>query len=206
MDEEKILKEFDDFSRAKKIGAINSKLIIAFSLIVIISVLIWAYSISVSAYNKIIVVDSQGGFLQTTAESREKLFITLAKTTCSNLIHYANSFERLTITENQAKAMFYCNREDMLTVFNFYDDKKAYHVALESGAVYKAEIENIKKIGVVEPYEVEFTSILTVVNMHRETKYRIYSSGLLIEIASQFPENNTGLFFSNYKQTLVEIE
>lgn len=205
MEEDKILKDFDELGRSKKQGAGNSKAVLLFAGLVVVGAFIYAYSVTKSAFNKIIVVERSGEYLKISAESNEKLFVSLVKTTCAHLVHYANSFDRLTIRENQAKATMLCAKTDLQPIFNLYNQEKSYHEALERGVVYMCELEEVKSIGDTKPFHVVFTSILTITDGHRQTKFRIFSEGDLINVTPQFPENVTGFFFSNYKQTLKNI-
>jgi len=202
----KIVEEFYSFTQAKKNNSILLKLVLLFSLIVVIVSFVWTYKVSNNALNKVVVVERSGEYLKTSAESSEKLFKTLIKTTCSQLVYYANSFDRLTIKENQAKANFYCNKESLQPIFKLYKEEKSYHEALERGVIYKCELEEVTLIGSEEPYNVVFSSILTIIDKESKVKFRIMSSGTIIKTSPQYPENITGFFFTKYEQSIKEIE
>jgi hypothetical protein len=206
MSENKIIEQFDRLTKAKKQNVLLSKSVLFFSLAVVICVLLWALKVQSNALNKVVVIERSGEYLKTNAESSEKLFTALVKTTCSHLVHYANSFDRLSINENQAKANFYCNKDDLAPVFLMYRQENAYHEAVERGVIYKCELEDVHFIGDTHPYEVQFTSILSIFDMGRVVKFRIVSEGNLTKTNPQFPENVTGFFFSRYMQSIKLIQ
>jgi len=206
MNEKQLVNEFDASAKAKKQGAMWSRLIVIFSGIVVVCAFVFAFMVIDKAMNTIVVIDSDGRYLEKSPEDKRKLFNTLIKSTCSSLAHYANSFDRLNIKENQAKAMFYCNKADLQRIFNLYNQEKSYHEALEMGTVYKCEIENFGEItGQEEPYGITFTSILTIIKGNTITKFRITSQGTIIGTTAQFPENTTGFFFNSYQQSITRI-
>lgn len=206
MGENDLIKDFDAFSKAKKQNASLSKMIIIACLIIVISVLIWGFAVTNNAMNKIIVVERSGEYLKISAENSEQLFVTLVQSTCAHLTHYANSFDRLSINENQAKATLLCDKGNLSSVFELYKQEGAYHEVLERGVVYRCEIEKVTNIGNTEPYAVSFSSILTYVDGSRIVKFRIYSEGTLIKVKPQFPENTTGFFFNTYRQSIKNID
>jgi len=206
MNENKLIKEFDASAKAKKQGAMWSKLIVLFSGLVVLGAFIFAYLAIDKAMNTIIVVERSGQYLERKAEDRESLIKALLKTTCANLVQHANSFDRMTVKENQARALFYCNKADLQRIFNLYNQEKSYHEALEMGTVYKCEIESFGDItGQQEPFGVTFTSILTIIKGNTITKFRITSQGTLIGTTAHFPENSTGFFFNSYQQSITRI-
>jgi len=206
MNKSEILKDFDSLGKAKKANVTFVKLAFGFALIAIICTLIWGYMVTQSAFQKILVVERDGRYLEISAENWDKLHETLIKNTCAYVSHYANSFDRLTINENQAKAKFYCNTEDLNRIFNLYNAEKLYHDAIEQGAINKCEIQNFQVIGSEEPYQVKFTSLMTIINGEYTTKFLIESVGTLITTTAQFPENQTGLFFTSYQQTIKRLD
>lgn len=205
MNEEKILRSFEELSKAKKDNKNRNRLVVVLAGVAILGAFVFSFSVVQSAMNKIIVVDRAGEYLKISAEDSEQLFTTLVKATCSHLTHYANSFDRLTIKQNQAKAMILCHKNELQPVFNLYNQEKSYHEALERGVIYYCELEQVTVIGNTKPYHVEFTSILTITDGNRQTRFRIFSEGNLIPTTPQYPENTTGFFFTSYKQTLKPI-
>lgn len=205
MAKDNTINEFNKLSNAKKQNVILTKMTLGVALIIVVLVLIWGFGVANTALNKVVVVERSGEYLRISAESNEKLFGSLVKSTCSQLTYYANSFDRLSIKENQAKAMFLANKENLQSIFNLYKEQKSYHEAIEYGVVYKCEIENFSHIGTEEPYQVRFTSILSIINGESIKKFRIFSEGKLIKVTPQFPENVTGFFFTDYKQSIKNL-
>lgn len=206
MNKDEILKDFNSYSTAKKQNVVFTKLVLVFAFCVVSLVLFWGYSVANKALEKVIVVERSGEYLKISAESNEKLFTTLIKNTCAQLTYYTNSFDRLTINENQAKAMFYCNKEDLQRIFNLYKDQRLYHDAMEQGVIYKCELTDFHFMGNEEPYQVRFNSILTIINGSIITQFLIESEGSIVKINPQFPENVTGFFFNSYQQTIKRVD
>ena len=208
MNKDDILKEFDTLAEAKRKGAVNLKLCLGFALLVVVLVLAWGLAVNFSALDKVVVVERSGEYLKTTAEDAEDLFIALVKNTCAEATRYANSFDRLNMKRNQAHAAFYVNKNDLNAVFSKYYNDKAYFDAAQNGAVYKCELESVDKIsGDNEPYQVEFTSVLTVYGVSgQKVKFLIRTKGELVRTTPQYPENVTGFFFTQFLQQLVRIE
>jgi len=198
--------KFNELEAAKKQNATLSRLVILFSFLTILAVLYWGWNVTNAAYNKILVIDRSGEYLKVITENREKLFVSLVKTTCSQLTHYANSFDRNNIEDNQAKALFLCSKESLTPVFALYRDEKSYHEAMERGVIYRTEIEDVSHIGDQEPFQVKFTSVLSIIDNNGITKFRIYSEGELVKTTPTYPNNNTGLFFKSYRQAIRNIE
>lgn len=203
INKESILKTFDDLSVAKKNGRTIMSLIVLFSLMVIVFVLIWTYAIVSNAGDKIKVVDSNGQYLKTSLEKKEKLFKSLIQNHCANTVTYANSFDRMTVKENQAKAIFLMNRTDAYRIFSKYKDNHAYDNSLDRGVIYKAEFEKLEEMsGTEEPFHVRFSSVLTIADNDKEpVKVRIFSEGDIVSYTPQYPENISGFYFKNYNQT-----
>lgn len=174
----------------------------------VVLVLAWGLAVNFSALDKVVVVERSGEYLKTTAEDAEDLFIALVKNTCAEATRYANSFDRLNMKRNQAHAAFYVNKNDLNAVFSKYYNDKAYFDAAQNGAVYKCELESVDKIsGDNEPYQVEFTSVLTVYGVSgQKVKFLIRTKGELVRTTPQYPENVTGFFFTQFLQQLVRIE
>lgn len=105
-------------------------------------------------------------------------------------------------------AVIIVNKNDLNAVFSKYYNDKAYFDAAQNGAVYKCELESVDKIsGDNEPYQVEFTSVLTVYGVSgQKVKFLIRTKGELVRTTPQYPENVTGFFFTQFLQQLVRIE
>jgi hypothetical protein len=207
MNKENILKNFDDLVIAKKNGYNYLLLTVLFSFAVIVAVLIWATNIQKNAIGNIKVIDKSGVYLKTSTEREEKLFESLVQNHCSNAVYYINSFNRLTIKENQARAIFLMNQNDALRIFSRYKDNNAYGDALDRNVTYTAVFDQIESISKeTEPYHVVFYSTLTISDDDRPAvKFRIRSEGDLIKYTPQYPENTSGLYFKNYVQSYEKL-
>jgi len=174
---------------------------------VVVLVLIWGYGISTTALDKVVIVERSGEYLKTHAESNEDLFNALVQNTCAQITQYTNSFDRLTLKRNQAKAAFYANTKDLNVIFAKYFNDKAYSDALQNGVTYKCEFEKLISVkGANSPYQVNFTSILCIYPENGSViRFRIFSDGEMIKSTPQFPENVTGFFFNSLTQRIERM-
>lgn len=201
MDKKNIISDMDELAIAKKNGSIYMKLIIAFAGIVVIASLGWSFSVINSAMDKILVVDKSGEYLKTVVEDKEKLFMSLISSHCAQTVYYANSFDRLSIKENQTKAFFLASADNLNRIFAKYTQDRAYGDAIDRGVVYKCEFKKFMEMkGENEPYHVVFASELSIIDVFSTKKILIISSGDIIKTKPQFPENVTGFYFKNYNQ------
>ena len=183
-------------------------MIIVFSSTIIVCVLVWSFSLISTIADKIKVIDSHGQYLKTSLESKEKLFKSLVTNHCANTTYYLNSFDRVTIKENQAKALFLVSKSDALRVFSKYKNNNAYAACLDRGLQYRTEFEKLENISEdQEPYLVKFSSILSIHENEKPViKIRIHSEGELITHSAQYPENINGFYFKTYNQQYEKIE
>lgn len=206
MDKESILGEFDTLTKAKKQHSTMVKLCLGFALAVVVLVLIWGFGVSISALDKVVVISNSGEYLQTESINTEALFSARIQTTCEYVTRYANSFDRQTIKANQARALFYGNSHDLNVIFQKYYNDRAYTDATNTGAVYNCTLERVESIhGDNEPYEVKFTSILTIASSGKVYRFRIYSEGKVVSTTPRYPENVTGFIFSELTQRAEAI-
>ena len=183
-----ILKDFSGLAEARKSYTLRTRLVFIFCGITIAMVLFFAHSVVNNAMNKILVVNEGGEFV-------------LLKSHCSRTAYFLNSFDRLSLQENRARALFLVNKPDANTVFAKYQADRAYGDALELGVVYKTEFEKIIDIRADgEEYHVRFSSILSIINGDDIRKVRILSEGTAIHATPRFPENTSGFFFRTYDQ------
>lgn len=206
MDKAAILKGFDDYAGAKKNSSLYMRLMFLYTIVVTVANMVWSYAVVTNAQSKIKVVTKSGQYLQTTLSNQEKLFNTLIKNHCANAVEYANSFDRLTIKENQIKAIFLINKSDALRIFAKYNTQRSYGDALDRGLVYKAVFQKLDALqgveGENEPYHVKFTSLLQIKDNDKPVaEYIITSEGDIISYTSQYPENVSGFYFKKYTQS-----
>lgn len=203
MDKTKILQGFDQFAKAKRSWVWTMRVIIISSALCVMASLSFAGWSYLQAINKVIVVDNSTGiYLKTTAADEEKLLFVRIKTHCAEVVQYANSFDRLTIMNNQVKTVFRCSKADATRIFAWYQKRRAYGDAMERAVIYTANFQKINALERVdEKWTVAFTSEL---NAYEDgqlvSRFQIKSQGILIPYTPQFPENPSGLYFTSYSQ------
>lgn len=200
-----ILKDFNKLAEAKKNVAFRTKALFIFSAFVISLILFFSYRVVNNAMNKIIVVNEGGEFVHFKAAQQDQLYEALLKSLCYYTAYYINSFDRLSIEQNQARALFLVNKADANTIFAKYNADRAYGDALELGVSYRTEFEKIISVKLNgSEYDVIYSSVLTIYSNTGNKKIRIISEGTAIRSTPKFPENVTGFFFKKYNQTYTE--
>ena len=196
-----ILKDFSGLAEARKSYTLRTRLVFIFCGVTIAMVLFFAHSVVNNAMNKILVVNEGGEFVHFKSMQQDLLYESLLKGHCRRTAYFLNSFDRLSLQENRARALFLVNKPDANTVFAKYQADRAYGDALELGVVYKTEFEKIIDIRADgEEYHVRFSSILSIINGDDIRKVRSVSEGTAIHATPRFPENTSGFFFRTYDQ------
>lgn len=202
-----ILKDFNKYAEARKNFTLRTKLVFIFCSVAIAMVLFFSYRVVNNAMNKILVVNEGGEFVHFKAMQTDKLYESLMKSHCYYTAYYLNSFDRLTIEENQARGLFLVNKSEANTIFAKYQADRAYGDALELGVIYRCDFDKINKLHVQgNEYNVQFTSVLSIISNTGTKKIRIISKGTAIRTTPKYQENVTGFFFKNYQQTYQPYE
>ena len=196
-----ILRDFNKYADARKNFTLRTKLVFVFCSATIAMVLCFSYQVVNNAMNKILVVNEGGEFVRFRAVRQDLLYESLLKSHCAFTAYYLNSFDRLSLQENRARALFLVDKGEANAVFAKYQADRAYGDALELGVIYKTEFESLTDMSVSgEEYHVRFTSILSIVNGSEIKRVRIISEGTAIRTTPRYPENVSGFFFRTYNQ------
>ena len=176
-----ILRDFNKYADARKNFTLRTKLVFVFCSATIAMVLFFSYQVVNNAMNKILVVNEGGEFVRFRAVRQDLLYESLLKSHCAFTAYYLNSFDRLSLQENRARALFLVDKGEANAVFAKYQADRAYGDALELGVIYKTEFESLTDMSVSgEEYHVRFTSILSIVNGSEIKRVRIISEGTAI--------------------------
>lgn len=201
MDIKNILKDFSRLAEARKNHTFRTRLVFIFCAATIAMVPFFSYRVVNSAMDKILVVNEGGELLRFKAMQQDLLYESLLKNHCYHTAYYLNSFDRLSLQENRARALFLVNKPDANTIFAKYQADRGYGDALELGVVYRTEFEKMLSVSVSgEEYHVTFSSVLSIINGNDVRKIRILSEGTVIRTTPRFPENTSGFFFRTYNQ------
>ena len=167
-----ILRDFNKYADARKNFTLRTKLVFIFCSVTIAMVLLFSYKGVHNAMNKILVVNEGGEFVRFRAVRQDLLYESLLKSHCAFTAYYLNSFDRLSLQENRARALFLVDKGEANAVFAKYQADRAYGDALELGVIYKTEFESLTDMSVSgEEYHVRFTSILSIVNGSEIKRY-----------------------------------
>ena len=196
-----MMKEFTKLGEAKKKSSLYVKMVTALCAVVVLMVLIFMNITIGNVTSKILVVNTGGEFLKLKSVETDQLYKTLLQSHCKSVCYYANSFDRLNITSNQAQAMFLAEKTALNAIFQKYLKDRAYADAAERGIVYKCVFDKIQRLEVRgDEYNVIFTSTLSIYDGRDIKNIRIISRGDAIRTTPVFPENVTGFFFRTYTQ------
>lgn len=207
MNKKDILVDIDELSQAKKRSAIGIKLIAILCIAIVILTMVFAFACVNSAMDKVIVIDRSGEYVKTKVEDNSKLFVSLISNQCALTAYYANSFDKLSINENQAWAAFLAPSDDLRRIYAKYNQERAYGDVIDRGIIYKCEFKEMKALeGTSEPYHVCFTSILSIIDGINIKKILITSQGTIIRHTPKYPENVTGFYFSSYTQNYELVQ
>ena len=120
MDIKNILKDFSRLAEARKNHTFRTRLVFIFCAATIAMVLFFSYRVVNNAMNKILVVNEGGELLRFKAMQQDLLYESLLKNHCYHTAYYLNSFDRLSLQENRARALFLVNKPDANTIFAKY--------------------------------------------------------------------------------------
>jgi len=197
----KILGDFSRLAEARKNHTLRTKLVFIFCAVAIAMVLLFTYGVVNNAMNRILVVNEGGEFVHFKAMRQDRLYESLVRSHCQRTAYFLNSFDRLSLQENRARALFLVNKPDANTIFAKYQADRAYGDALELGVVYNTEFEKLLEVRADgEEYHVVFTSVLSIINGPDTKRVRITSRGVLMHGTPRFPENVSGFLFRSYSQ------
>lgn len=196
-----MVRDFASLGEAKKQSSVYVK---AVSLLcaVIVALTLFFMNVTVrQVTDRILVVNTGGEFLRLESMETDKLYETLLKAHCNAVAYYVNSFDRMSITNNQAQAVFLVEKTELNAVWNKYLTDRAYADAADRGIIYKCAFEKLHRVEKRgDEYNVVFTSILSIHDADGVKRIRIYSRGDAVRTTPVFPENVTGFFFRNYTQ------
>lgn len=201
MEIKKMIKDFSALGEAKKQSSIYVRMVSILCGVIIALILLFTNITIRNMTDKILVVNTGGEFLQLKSMETDKLYETLLKAHCNAVAYYVNSFDCLTITENQARAVFLVGKADLNPIFSKYLTDRAYADAADRGIVYRCAFEKLQRVEKRgDEYNVVFTSVLSIHDGDNVKRIKIYSRGNAIRTTPAFPENVTGFFFRSYTQ------
>lgn len=204
----KTIRGYDDLLEAKRSTSNTLKIAIGLCVFFGIAMIIAIVSVHISTVNAVKVVDNNGNILHSSLGKQEDLLTSFVETHCANTVYYLNTFDRLTIKENQSRALFLLNADDANRIFNQFNTQNFYADALTRGVIFTTKYDKLIGIDVSkEPYRVRFQSIMTVVdNDQPPVRFLVISEGELSNFSAQYPENQVGLYFKKYNQEFKKLE
>jgi hypothetical protein len=202
MEKNQILKGYDDYIEGKKAGKTAMFLISGFALLIVLSSLLFSFQLQRKAIDTIKVIDSNGRKIESEVKRENEVLASSVQAHLSNAFFYLNTFERNTIKENQARAMFLVDKKSADRIFNSYNSTGAYNDAIRNSYIYAGKyIKLIKFEGKEEPYEIELEGEITITDGDRTLKNKVTGKGKLRYTTPSFPNNPQGFLLYDYLQT-----
>jgi hypothetical protein len=209
INKKKIIENYNtNIVEPKRLAASNLKAFLIAGCVIVIAGLLFAFSVAQSSVGLIKVAKSNGQFLETTITTEQKFLRTRIEAHCAAASYYANSFDRMSIQENQSRNKFLMAADDATRVYSYYKTNGGYSDAIDRGFTYKTDFLQVDNVsGDKEPYHVNFSSVLKIFQDGNEiAEFSIKSEGDIISYTPQYPENQEGLYFSRYSQSFTKNE
>ena len=106
MDIKNMVRDFASLGEAKKRSSVYVKAVSLLCAAIVALVLFFMNMTVRGVTDRILVVNTGGEFLQLKSMETDKLYETLLKAHCNAVAYYVNSFDRMSISGNQAQAVF----------------------------------------------------------------------------------------------------
>lgn len=207
MKQNNLLKGYDDLLEGKKIVRIMILGILLFSLLVVLTTLFLSYKLNAKATDTIKVIDSNGRIIPSEVKRQEDVFHASIQAHLANCLYYLNTFDRNSIKENQARALFLVDKKSADRIFNSFTNTGAYNDAIRNGYIYKSKFIKLAYVNKNrEPFEVEFEGELNIIDKDRTIKYRITGKGKVRYNTPSYPYNVQGMILYDYLQNFEEIK
>ena len=201
MDIKNMVRDFASLGEAKKRSSVYVKAVSLLCAAIVALVLFFMNMTVRGVTDRILVVNTGGEFLQLKSMETDKLYETLLKAHCNAVAYYVNSFDRMSISGNQAQAVFLVEKIRAERHLEQIPERPRLCRRGDRGVIYKCVFEKLHRVGIRDDgYNVLFTSILSIHDAGGVKRIRIYSRGDAIRTTPSYPENVTGFFFRNYTQ------
>ncbi|MEM8510594.1 MAG: hypothetical protein AAF717_22360 [Bacteroidota bacterium] len=207
MKESDLHKGYNESVAGKRNSRLAMILVTVFCGVVTLASLVLYFSSNLAIADKVKVFDSTGREVQTDLVRKEKLLVSGIQRHVYNGMYYANSGDRNSLKENQARTYFLVDNEDALRIFNHWKNEKAYNDILQNGHIYK--IVDAKVTGVDtangEPFAFTSEATLLVRDGTKEDYWFITGEGDIIYNTPSYPYNEWGFEITNYTQQYQKV-
>lgn len=201
-----ILKGYDDVVEGKRNGRLAMWLITVGSVIFGLTALIISALLQAESADKMKVIDSTGRVIQSDLRREEEVRVSTIQAHLANAMFYLNSFDRNSIKENQARALFLVDKKSADRIFNSYNRQGAYNDALQSGYIYRAKFNKLTVLeGKTEPFTFEAEGELSVTDGSRTITTKIVGKGNIRYSNPNFPNNPQGMIIYDYLQEYQDM-
>ncbi|MDR1926952.1 MAG: hypothetical protein LBQ13_04750 [Endomicrobium sp.] len=202
----KSLKGYDDLIDGKKTVKFMILFVVGFSIIIVLSSLYFSYRLHSKAIDTVKVIDSEGRVIPSEAKRNQDVFIASLQAHIANSLYYLNTFDRNSIKENQARALFLVDKKSADRIFNSYNTTGAYNDAIRNSYIYASKFVKITSVSSKEPFSVEFEGLLEITDGDRIVKNKVIGKGKVRYNTPSFPYNTQGMLLYDYLQTYEEVQ
>lgn len=117
MDIKNMVRDFASLGEAKKRSSVYVKAVSLLCAAIVALVLFFMNMTVRGVTDRILVVNTGGEFLQLKSMETDKLYETLLKAHCNAVAYYVNSFDRMSISGNQAQAVFLVEKSELNAIW-----------------------------------------------------------------------------------------
>ena len=179
--------------------------VISFS-VCFVSFLFASIYLFIFSLNNFIVIDKTSNHIPYEILTKKEVMKKHIKQHCIFTSYYLNSFDRATLKSNQAKSLFFIDKNSAYRVFDTYITNKSYAEALNNGYAFKNEFIEIQELNISEkPYSVTFLSKTVINNGYQNiSEINILTKGIISTITPT-DDNLVGWYFSDLEQQYKRI-
>ena len=158
-----MVRDFASLGEAKKRSSVYVKAVSLLCAAIVALVLFFMNMTVRGVTDRILVVNTGGEFLQLKSMETDKLYETLLKAHCNAVAYYVNSFDRMSISGNQAQAVFLVEKSELNAIWNKYLNDRAYAQLADATGINRALISRIEQKDFVPSIE-QLESLSEVLN------------------------------------------
>ena len=209
MNDKELLQGYNESVEGKKTNKLAMILITCFCGIITLTTLVFHFISDAEMVDKVKVVNVYNGdVLDSNLKRRADLINSGCESTVNRAVYYSNSFDRVTINSNKARALFLMDNNSAYPIFEKYKKDRSYEDAIQRGHIYEIVETELTSLQTDkgEPYTFTQKSILRVKDGHRTENFIVRGEGKITYRKPIYPENEHGFWISDYSQTLQKIE
>lgn len=200
-------KGYNQAVSGKRNNRLAMLLVTGFCALVTLSALVLYLISNLAIADKVKVIDTTGRYIHTELEHREQLVKSGVQSHVHNTMYYLNSGDRSSLNTNKSKALFLIDRLDAYNIFERWKKERAYNNILRNGHVYKVIEVKVTHMDLEqgEPFPFKSEATLLVQDGTRQEYWLINGKGFVSYTTPSWPNNQWGMFISDYTQDYQKV-